>query len=273
MALNDTYMQEMKRQIDGAKNAEAAAVEVAVPEVEPSLRINEVTAPAAQTPDTTAELEALRAEFEAYKAAKVEVPSSEPTQQADTEQVDFYDSPDDRQLLVDQLGEDVVRAQELMLARAFKAKDKLTEKKLSELESRNSKLEQANTSAAFTRAVGSEALAIFNDAAFQAVAKGTETGFKRNLFDDLQKIVEGSDLEGAEYLQSQINKYKTGQTAVKKAQVSAGRSPSTSAQQAEAFDQAKASKLLVEVQRHRVGTEAFNKAKTKMENYLALATN
>lgn len=270
MALNDAFLAKMEREIEAAKEASnvAAHAQDKVLETVPDV-VEQVAQPIQDT--TISELEALKKEIAELKSAKVEAPSSEPTQQAQTDAVDFYENPEERQYLVEQWGEDEVIMREKMIARAFQAAQKVTQPKISELEKRNQQLEKTQQSAEFTRAVGSEALKVFNDATFQAVAKGTETGFKRTLYDDLKAIVEGSDVEGAEYLRSQIEKYNTGTTAVRKAQVTSGRSPVASAQEKPAYDQNKADKLMTEMQRHRVGTDAFTNAKEKLDKYLSLA--
>lgn len=275
MGLNDGVLARLNKQVEEAGKTQQQISEV---QDEPIGQTDEqlpADPPAADqsVPDTSAELEALRRELAELKAAKVEQPSSEPEQQAQDDEIQFYATPDERQNLVDFLGEDVVKAQELMLARALNAKDKLTKKKLSELEQRNSQLEKSSASAEFIRSVGRDALDVFNDPTFKALAKTTETGFKRNLLDDLAAIVEGSDLEGAEYFRSQVEKYKAGSSAVRKAQVNSGRSPAQSTKQPQSYDQKKADELLSAMKKHRVGTEAHTKAKAKLDQYLVSANS
>lgn len=278
MALNDAYLAKMQREIAAAKDGQAVAEQVQVDAIaseqanEPAIE-QKAEASFSQTQDKNAELEALRSEFEAYKASKVEQPSGELKEQAKEDEIDFYDTPEERQNLIDQWGEDEVKSREKFFAKAVQAAQKMNQPKISELEKRNLQLEQTHQSAEFTRAVGSDSLKVFNDPTFQAIAKGTETGYKRTLYDDLKAIVEGSDVEGAEYLRSQVEKYNTGKTAVRKAQVNSGRSPTTSQQETAVYDQRKADKLITEMQRHRVGTDAFNQAKAKVDKHLALATH
>jgi ribosomal protein L16 Arg81 hydroxylase len=281
MSLNQAYLERLEREL---KKAEAADLGVTEPNAgdtadltNPTQQTDVENGQATSEPSTTTaqddnevtrlrqELANSAAELAALKTARE---TGEPEQQPEDD-IALYETEEERQELIDALGEDLVLKQERMLTRAFRGIHSKSVAKINALEQHNQTLEISKKSADFIKVAG-DALKTFNDPQFQAFAKGEKLG-RKSLFDELHDIVTGNDLTGAEFLIEQAQAYQGANKVTRRAQIGAGRNLPVTDNTKPTYSREKAEKLERDVKKHRMGTTEFNAAKKKYDEYLMAA--
>ncbi len=273
MSLNTGYLDRLKKQVETPDVL--SELETPFPAVEQEKITSDENGQAKSEPSTpqeqvNPELEKLRTEL-AAKAKEIETLKTakpEGTASSEAEEYELYESEDERNGLVDALGEDLVSVNERVLRRALKGVQAKAEAKISALEQYKQTREQSESSAEFVKAAGVEALKTFNDPKFQAFAKGEKLG-RKSLFDELADIVKNNDAAGIEFLAEQTAAFESANKTTRKAQIGSGKSPVTTNGVVSTYDPQKAQKLERDMKAHRVGTPQFKAAADKLRAYLS----
>jgi hypothetical protein len=281
MSLNAHYLTRLEKEIaePAAEVAEHLA-EVALKTAGPMVKTEQIktdddtgqadSEPGESDEPVSTELQELRTELAAKAAeiAALKTAKDTGTATSEADDIELYESEEERNELVNGFGEEIVALNERVLKRALSGVQAKAEAKINALEKYKQSREQSESSAEFVKAAGSEALKTFNDPKFQAFAKGERLG-RKSLFDELADIVSNNDASGIEFLAQQTAAFESANKTTRKAQVGAGKSPVTTSASPSTFDPEKAKKLERDMKSHRAGTPKFKAAAEKLRAYLA----
>jgi hypothetical protein len=243
--------------------AEAAEAEQSVQATTEPAEVKAPEAAAPQVSNGDDELRQLLAQRDAELAElRANVKPVEP------EPISIFES-DERQGLIDALGEDVVSVFEKAQARALSTVRQKATERVSLLEQEANNLKASQARAEFIRSVPKGVMDTFNTKDFQDFAKGERLG-RKTWADELNDIVQSNDLASAEILIEKVKGFQAGKQAIRKAQVPNGISPAVSGTQTAAFDLAQAKALERDLRRYPRNSPAYTEAEKRYEQYMAL---
>lgn len=190
------------------------------------------------------------------------------------EEMQLYNNPAHRTLLLDTLGEEAVGALESTLRFSIGAQRAKAEKQVSALEKRTHELSHQAKQATFIRSVPKEAMDTFNSEAFQTYAEGEKLG-RRTLKKELADIIDSGDMEGVQFLIEQTAAFNGAGEIARKSSVpviGAGRPVSRGQGNTQVFDEVKASQLQREFNRYKPSDTGYDSARKALQDYLTLTT-
>lgn len=240
-----------KQQAEAAAKHQELAAQEQITQTETEVDAGAGVAPPQVQPTEvdTGEIERLKAEIEALKQAQ------QSGGNAAVPDVDDEALPDERlEKYREALGDDVAA----LLAEDLVATRRAANAKIKETES---KLQRAERYNGYMSKVDAPTLKAFNSPEFQQFAKNQKLGRKLTLADELNEINTNNDIEGAEYLASQVRAWQETQKVTRKASSQASAPVSRFSAPSNVVTQSELSKLSENVRRQRPGTPAFVEAK------------
>jgi hypothetical protein len=186
------------------------------------------------------------------------------------EPISLYESEDERQVLIDALGEDLVGVFEKVQRRGLSNLQSKATERVSLLEQETNDLKASQARADFIRAVPKGVMDTFNSKEFQEFAKSERIG-RKTLHAELDSLVSDNDVNNIDFLIERVKGFQAGKQVIRKAQLPNGSSPAVGGTQTAAFDLAEAKKLQRDIDRYPPSDSRHQKALDQFDAYMALS--